>query len=346
MKGDSRMIPKTMKAVCFYNYGTPEELVIRDLPVPEPADNEILVKMCASSFSPADAKARNGWYRSMYELEFPRIPSIEIGGTVVAMGKDVTDFQIGDKVIAFKDKRLGGALAEYCAVDASEACLAPKGIDLAPVCAIPGYALSAMQVLTEESHLQSGQRIMFIGAAGGIGQLAMQIAKTMGAYVIGCDAAENEAEVRELGADEFVAAGSFDYEKFAAEKLDVIVSVIPMEEPQLEAYLKCMNPGGAFVSSVPLKNKVYSGPDYDGKRGLESLCLSKEMEEKYGVNCRWMTVKRGGDRLKKIVTLLEEGKLKPVIQQTITMQGYKQLNYDFEAGKVRGRHLVLIEGHI
>lgn len=340
------MIPETMKAICYYHYGSPEELVIRDLPVPKPADHEILVKMCASSFSPADAKSRNGWYRTMYEIEFPRIPSIEIGGTVVDMGKDVTGFQVGDKVIAFKDKRLGGALAEYCVVDASEACLAPKGVDLAPVCAIPGYALSALQALTEEAGLQSGQRVMLIGAAGGIGQLAVQIAKGMGAYVIGCDTAESEAELLELGADEFVAAGSGSLEKYQSNKVDVIVSVIPIEESQLAEYLKIINPGGAYVSSVPLKNKVYSGPDYDGKRGLESLPLSKEMEQEYGIRCRWMTVKRGGERLKKVVKLIEDGKLRPVIQKTITMYDYKQLNYDYEAGKIRGRYLVLIEGHI
>ena len=340
------MIPKTMKAVCFYNYGTPEELIISEVPVPQPKDDEILVKMLASSFSPADAKARNGWYRSMYELDFPRIPSVELGGTVAAVGKNVTNFKVGDKVIGFKDKRLGGALAEYCVIAASEACLAPKGVDLTPLCAIPGYALSAMQVITEEAHLQKGQRVMYIGAAGGIGQLSMQIAKSMGAYVIGCDAEENRDEVLGLGADEFVAAGTLDYEAFAKNKVDVIVSVIPIEEPQLEEYMKIINRGGAYVSSVPLKNKVYSGPDYDGKRGLESLCLSKEMEEKYGVHCRWMTVKRGGDRLKVIADLIERGDLKPVIQQTVTVNEYKQLNYDFEAGKVRGRHLVLIEGYI
>ena len=340
------MIPETMKAVCFFNYGSPEELVIADLPVPTPDNDEILVKMCASSFSPADAKARNGWYRSMYELTFPRIPSVEIGGEVVAMGKDVRQFHIGDKVIAFKDKRLGGALAEYCAVKAEDACLAPRNVELAPICAIPGYALSAKQALTEEAHVTQGQRVMVIGAAGGIGQLAVQIAKSLGAYVIGCDVADCREETGKLGADEYVVAGSDEYKRFAQEKLDAVISVATLEEAQLKAYLDVMNRGGTFVSSVPLKNKVYAGPDYDGKRGLYSLPLSKELEAETGVHCRWMTVQRGGDKLEKIVALIEQGKLKPIINKTLTIYEYKQLNYDFEAGKVRGRNLVLIEGHI
>lgn len=337
------MIPKMMKAVCFYRYGTPEELVIDQLPVPVPADDEILVKMCASSFSPADAKARNGWYRSMYELEFPRIPSVEIGGTVVALGKNVHNFTLGDKVIAFKDKRLGGALAEYCAVKSSEACLAPKGVALAPVCAIPGYALSALQALTEEADLKAGQRVMIIGAAGGIGQLAVQIAKSLGAYVIGCDVEQCREDTMNLGADEYVVAGTDDYRKFIDSKLDVIVSVATLVESDLADYLKIINRGGAFVSSVPVKNKEYNGPEYDGKRGLESLPLAKELEAETGVRCRWMTVQRGGDRLKKISALIEKGELRPVINKTITMEEYKQLNYDFEAGNVRGRILVLID---
>lgn len=340
------MIPSTMKAVCFYKYGSPEELVIERLPVPVPADDEILVKMCASSFSPADAKARNGWYRSMYELDFPRIPSVEIGGTVVALGKNANEFSIGDKIIAFKDKRLGGALAEYCVVKENEACLAPKGVELAPVCAIPGYGLSALQALTEEANLKAGQRAMIIGAAGGIGQLAVQIAKGIGAYVIGCDVEQCRDETIKLGADEYIVAGTDGYKKFKENKLDVIVSVATLEEAQLAEYLRIMNPGGTFVSSVPIKNKVYSGPEYDGKRGLESLPLAKELEAETGVHCRWMTVKRGGDRLKKVAELIEKGKLRPIINKTITMEGYKQLNYDYEAGKVRGRILVLIEGYV
>ena len=268
------MIPETMKAVCFDRYGSPEELRVCQMPVPVPADDEILVKMCASSFSPADAKARNGWYRSMYEIEFPRIPSVEIGGTVAAMGKDVTQFKLGDKVIAFKDKRLGGALAEYCAVKADEACIAPEGVELAPVCAIPGYALSALQALTEEAHIQAGHRMMILGAAGGIGQLAVQIAKSTGAYVIGCDVDETRAETLALGADEFVVAGTDEYKQFADNKLDIIVSVATLTESQLAEYLAVMKPGGTFVSSVPVKDKEYKGPDYDGKRGLYSLPLA------------------------------------------------------------------------
>ena len=340
------MISGTMKAVCFYRYGSPEELVIADLPVPQPADDEILVKMCASAFAPADAKARNGWYRSMYELTFPRIPGVEIGGTVIAMGKNVKSFSIGDKIIAFKDKRIGGALAEYCTVQANEACLAPKGVELAPVCAIPGYSLSAMQALTEEADLRAGQRVMILGAAGGLGQLAVQIAKSFGAYVIGCDMEECRAGTIALGADEYLAAGTDEYKRFRDSKLDIIISVVPMAETQLAEYLEVVKRGGYFVSSVPLKNKVYEGPDYVGKRGLESLSLSKELEARTGVHCRWMTVKRGGDRLSKVAALIEEGQLKPIINRTITMKEYKQLNYDFEAGKVRGRILVLIEGYI
>jgi len=340
------MLPKTMKAICFHRFGSPEELVIQDFPVPVPADDEVLIKVRASGFSPADAKARNGWYASMYEHHLPRIPGIEISGTVAAKGCNVTGFEIGDKVIAFHDKQKGGALAEYCAVKASECCHAPKNVALDIVAVIPGYALTALQALSEEAPVQPGQRVMVIGAAGGVGQLAVQVAKYKGAYVIGCDVEECRQEILENGADEMIPARTDEYIKFADQKLDVIISVATLEEDDLREYLKVMNKGGYFVSTLPLKNKLYSGPDYDSKRGLMSLCLSKELEAEFGIHCVWMTVRRGGDRLAKVVELLDSGAIRVIINRTLTLKEYKQLNYDFEAGKVRGRNLVLIEGHI
>ncbi|MDR3589859.1 MAG: NADP-dependent oxidoreductase [Negativicutes bacterium] len=340
------MLPKTMKAICFHRFGSPEELVIEDFPVPVPADDEVLIKVRASAFSPADAKARNGWYASMYEHYLPRIPGIEIGGTVAAKGCKVSEFELGDKVIAFHDKQKGGALAEYCAVKAIDCCHAPKNVPLETVAAVPGYALTALQALSEESSVLPGQRVMVIGAAGGVGQLSVQVAKYKGAYVIGCDVEECRQEILDNGADEMIPARTDEFKKFAGNKLDVIISVATLEEEELREYLKVMNKGGYFVSTVPLKNKAYSGPDYDGKRGLMSLCLSQELEAEFGVHCVWMTVRRGGHRLAKAVELLDSGAMHTIINRTITPQEYKQLNYDFEAGKVRGRNLVLIEGHI
>ena len=340
------MIPKTMKAVCFHRFGSPEELVMEEFPVPVPKADEVLIRMLASAFSPADAKARNGWYSSMFEYTFPRIPGIEMAGTVAAVGADVTDFAVGDKVIAFGDKRDGGSLAEYCAVKAGYCCHAPKKADLCKVAAIPGYALTAVQALTEEAPLRAGQRILVLGAAGGVGQLVVQYAKYIGAHVIGCDMPECEEEILANGADEFIAARTEDYRKFRSAPLDVIFSVITMEEADLASYLEIMRPGGYFVSTVPLKNKVYAGPDYDGKRGLASLCLSKEMEKAFSVHCVWMTVKRGTERLKPVVELLDAGAIRPIINRVATLAEYKQVNYDFEAGRLRGRCLVLIEGHI
>ena len=345
-EGRSTMLPKTMKAICFHRCGSPEELVIEDFPLPLPAQDEILVKMRASAFSPADAKFRNGFFSGMIEVQFPRIPGIEMAGTVVAKGDAVAGFEIGDKVIAFNDKKKGGALAEYCTVKAEYACLAPRNVDLTTVAVVPGYALTALQAFTEEAPLQPGQRVMIIGAAGGVGQLAVQVARHKGAYVIGCDVEECRQEILDNGADEAISGKEAVLERFRAEKLDVILSVATITEDELREYLSVVKKGGYFVSTLGLKNKVYAGPDYDGKRSLASLCLSRELEAEFGIHCVWMTVKRGGERLARIVELLDSGAMHVIINRKVTMSQYKQLNYDFEAGKLRGRNLVLIEGYV
>jgi NADPH:quinone reductase-like Zn-dependent oxidoreductase len=339
-------IPKTMKAICFHRHGSPEEIVIEDFPVPVPADDEVLVKMRASGFSPADAKFRNGFFSGMIEVKFPRIPGIEISGTVAAVGRDVSSFKIGDKIIAFNDKKKGGSLAEYCAVKAEYCCPAPKNVDLTTAAVVPGYGLTALQAFTEEAPLRPGQRVLIIGAAGGVGQLAVQVARHKGAYVVACDVPECHQEMLANGADEVIYGKKAILEKYTTAKLDVILSVATITEEELREYLSVVNEKGYFVSTLGLKDKVYTGPDYEGKRSRMSLCLSKELEAEFNIHCVWMTVKRGGDRLARIVELLDSGAMRVIINRTITMSEYKQLNYDYEAGKVRGRNLVLIEGHV
>lgn len=171
-------------------------------------------------------------------------------------------------------------------------------------------------------------------------------AKYKGAYVIGCDVAECHKEIIDNGADEAISDKSPVFEMYAGNKLDVILSVATLSEDDLRKYMGIINKKGYFVSTLPLKDKVYAGPNYEGKRGLTSLCLSEELQNEFGINCIWMTVKRGGERLAKVVELLDSGALRVIINKTITMSEYKQLNYDYEAGKIRGRVLVLIEGYV
>ena len=282
----------------------------------------------------------------MIDIKFPRIPGIEMAGTIVATGRDVADFKIGDAIIAFNDKRYGGALAEYCAVKAEYCCLAPRNVDLTTVAVVPGYALTAIQVFGEEAPLKPGQRVMVIGAAGGVGQLAVQVAKHNGAYVVGCDMEECRQEILDNGADEFVCGKEAVLKKFRFDKLDIVLSVVTITEEELRDYLSTVKEGGYFVSTLGLKDKVYAGPEYDGKRSLASLCLSRELEAEFNIHCVWMTVKKGGARLAKAVELLDSGAMRVIINRKVTMSHYRQLNYDFEAGKVRGRNLVLIEGYV
>ncbi|WP_137932365.1 NADP-dependent oxidoreductase [Mesorhizobium comanense] len=233
-----------MRAVIQNTVGGPDVLVIADRPDPSPSAGEVLVRVKAAGINPVDGAVRAGYYPLLGEPPF--ILGWDISGTVEALGAGVTGFKVGDEVFGMpRFPKQAAAYAELAAVPADEIALKPKGVDHIQAGALPLAGLTAWQGLVRHGALKPGQRVLIHAGAGGVGHLAVQIAKARGAYVIATASPEKLDFVSKLGADEVI-----DYTKgdFTAQAHDIDLVLEPVGGDHADRSLKVLKPGGVLVS--------------------------------------------------------------------------------------------------
>ena len=213
---------KTMKAVCIYAFGGPEVLVYEDAPRPRPGKGEILVRVHAAGINPVDWKIREGHLEEMLHHTLPLVLGWDVSGVVEALGSGAGRFRVGDEVFSKPDIARDGAYAEFIVIKESEVALKPKSLDYVHAAALPLAGLTAWQTLFDAGGLSSGQRVLIHGAAGGVGSLAVQLAKWKGAQVIGTASAHNHEFLRKLGVDQVI---DYDTERFedVIQPVDVVL---------------------------------------------------------------------------------------------------------------------------
>ncbi|MFD2054740.1 NADP-dependent oxidoreductase [Mesorhizobium calcicola] len=233
-----------MRAVIQNSVGGPDVLVIANQPDPAPKAGEVLVRVKAAGINPVDGAVRAGYYPLLGEPPF--ILGWDISGTVEALGAGASGFKVGDEVFGMpRFPKQAAAYAELTAVPADEIALKPERADHIQAGALPLAGLTAWQGLVRHGELQSGQRVLIHAAAGGVGHLALQIAKARGAYVIATASPQKLDFVRSLGADEVL-----DYTKgdFADTVRDVDLVLDPFGGDHADRSLRVVRNGGGLVS--------------------------------------------------------------------------------------------------
>ncbi|AZO53214.1 MAG: NADP-dependent oxidoreductase [Mesorhizobium sp.] len=233
-----------MRAVTQNSVGGPDVLVTAELPDPSPKAGEVLVRVKAAGINPVDGAVRAGNYPLLGEPPF--ILGWDISGTVEALGAGVTSFKVGDDVFGMpRFPKQAAAYAELAAVPADEIAPKPKGADHTQAGALPLAGLTAWQGLVRHGALRSGQRVLVHAGAGGVGHLAVQIAKARGAYVVATASPGKLDFVRKLGADEVI-----DYTKgdFTGRISDIDLVLEPVGGDHADRSLKVLKHGGVLVS--------------------------------------------------------------------------------------------------
>jgi NADPH:quinone reductase-like Zn-dependent oxidoreductase len=279
-----------MKAVMVREWGGSDAALMEEVERPEPAADELRVKVKATSISPFDWKIRLGYLADYVALPF-RLGS-DFAGVVDAVGADIEGWTVGTPVFSFRGLA-GGAFAEYLTVKPGEIALMPKSLSFAEAAAVPHAAMTAWYMLIDAANVQAGQRVLIHAAAGGVGHYAVQFAKWRGAYVIGTASSRHESFLKEMGVDEIVDYTAVSFES-VIDDVDVVLDTIGFDTTGRS--LQKIKSGGTIVC-------VVTPPDF-------------EAAAQRGVRAHYIGGQPNGEILTTIANLIDSGKVKPYIQQT------------------------------
>ncbi|PAY24219.1 NADPH:quinone reductase [Dietzia natronolimnaea] len=315
------MTSPTMRAVTQDSLGGPDVLVVSDQPRPEPRTNEILVRVRAASVNPTDWKHRaNGGFLGAP----PFVLGWDLSGVVEAVGIGVARFAPGDEVYGMLSYPFGhGAHAEYVSAPASWFAPKPASLDHVQAAALPLVSLTAWQALVENADLQPGQRVLIHAAAGGVGHVAVQIAKARGAHVIGTASAAKHDFLRELGVDEAVDYREVDFAE-AVSDVDVVLDTIGGEYSTRS--LRTLRPGGILVSILPV------GSD-DLLREADDL----------GVRAIRMLVDSSRHDLMSLTDLVDRGELRASVSVVFPLEQAAEAHRRGETGRTTGKMVLTLD---
>ena len=311
-----------MKAAQLTSYGGQNSLQIKiDVDRPLPAAGQVLVAVHAAAVNPFDIKVREGLVQQMAKLELPATLGGDMAGVVAELGEGVTGFQAGQAVYGQAGGLSGqGSFAEFTPVKAESLSSKPSSIDFKTAAALPLVSVSAYQALVDHMNLQSGQKILIHGGAGGIGTMAIQLAKHLGAYVATTATGSEVDYVKNLGADEVVDYTSQDFSTIL-KNYDAVFDTVG-GETNIKSY-KVLKAGGSLVSMVEQPNE--------------------ELIKQQGVQYTAQFTRVTTERLENITKLVDSGILKVHIDKTFPLdQAAEALEY-LKTGHPHGKVVIEIK---
>lgn len=215
-----------MKAVRVHQFGSPDVLTYESVPRPEPLDEEVLVRVRAAGVNPVDCRLRQGEAAAMLPDDpFPLVLGMDVAGIVEETGASVTNFERGDAVFGINGFPELGGYAEYATTRADQLAPKPETLGFAEAAGVPVVAQTAWQALFEYADCTAGQRVLVHGAAGGVGHMAVQLAKSKGSDVVATASGYSESYLRELGVDEFVNYREENFES-VTDPVDIVVDTV------------------------------------------------------------------------------------------------------------------------
>jgi len=322
-----------MKAILHTEYGGPDVLRLGDLPTPTPKPNEILVRVRAAALNPVDWHLYRGipfpvrmMVGGLQRPKRPRAVGGDFAGTIAAIGSDVTGAAVGEPVYGYIE---GGALAEYLVVPADKVAPKPERLTFEQAAAVPLAAMTALQML-RKAKLQSGHRVLIIGAAGGIGSFAVQIAKAWGAHVTGVQSTSALDLVRSLGADEAIDYTKEDFTTGDTRYDLVFDNVCSRALPDV---LRVMKLSGTLIPNGG------GSPDKSVMGGALRLLATKPfISQKILMG----VTKPNRVDLMELARMIQEGVIAPVVDRCYPMAAAADAFRELEAGHVHGKIVVLV----
>lgn len=331
-----------MKAFFIDRYGKRNGRM-GELPVPPVGDHDVLVQVQASSVNPLDAKIRAGEFKLVLPYALPLVLGNDLAGVVVGVGACVRRFKPGDEVYARPEQARIGSFAEFACVHEDSLALKPDGISMEQAASLPLVALTAWQVLVETARLQKGQKVFIHAGSGGVGSIAIQLAKHLGAFVATTTSTANVEWVKALGADLVI---DYTRQDFTSVLHDYDVVLNSLGADVLNASLKVLKPGGQLISiSGP------PTPEFAEQQGL-SWPLKQVMRvlshgirkraRRAGISYSFVFMRASGTQLNEISALVESGAIQPVIDKVYPFDSTADALSYVEQGRAKGKVVIKI----
>jgi NADPH:quinone reductase-like Zn-dependent oxidoreductase len=307
-----------MRAIVIHDYGGPDVMKLENVARPEPGDDEVLIRVVAASINPVDVAIRKGYFAKLVG-NFPLILGMDAAGIVEKVGTKVTKCKAGDPVFAFFTVKGEGGYAEFVTAKEDQISLKPSTVSFAQAASVGAAGSTAWEALIDTANLRAGQTVLIQGGSGGVGHLAIQIAKARGAKVLATASTANQEFLRQMGADVPIDYTRTKFEDVAKD-VDVVLDAVGRDT--LERSYGVMKKGGIIVSIVD--DPKPAALEAHGIRGVTLRCTPKA-----GV-------------LEELGKLMEVKKLTPVVSQTFTMADVVQAQNQIATGHTRGKIVLKI----
>lgn len=304
----------TMKAVVIHGYGGPAVLQVEAVPRPEPKENEVLIRVMAASVNPVDAMIRQGYLAQVIGDKLPLIPGMDAAGVVEKAGAKMSKFKAGEPVYAFFTLANEGGYGEFVLATEDEVAPKPKALTYAQASAVPAAGSTAWKALVETANLSAGQTVLIHGGSGGVGHLAIQIAKARGARVIATASTANQDFLKQMGAD---VAIDYTKTKFEDVVKDVDVVLDAVGGDTLKRSYGVVKKGGIIVSIV----------DEPEQAALEA----------HGIRGVSIRTDPKASTLEELTRLIDAKKVTPVVSQVLPLSEVVKAHEQIATRHTRGK---------
>jgi len=330
-----------MKAYLLDRYGKGQRLRLGETPDPVAVPGEVLVDIRAAALNMLDVKIRDGAFKPLLPYRPPFVLGHDLAGVVVATGPGASRFKVGDEVFSRPRDHHIGAFAQRIAVAEADLAKKPARLSMEEAASLPLVALTAWQVLVEVARVKPGDKVMIHAGSGGVGTIAIQLAKHLGATVATTTSAGNAALVRSLGADVVVDYKTQRFEDVLS-GYDVVLS--SLEDGSLERSLKVLKPGGKLIS-------ISGPPDPAFARAMRMNwmmrqvmgLLSRDIRRKaarHQVDYAFLFMRAEGAQLAQIAALVDDGALRPVMDRTFAFGALNEAIDYLATGRAKGKVVV------
>ena len=331
-----------MRAFTVERYGDKDGLRAGDVPDPEVGANDVLVRVRAASINPLDRMIRDGEMKTILPYKAPFVLGNDLAGVVVDVGAAVTRFSIGDEVFARPDKDRIGTFAELIAVHQDDLAIKPATLTMEEAASLPLVALTSWQVLVERAHIQPGQKVLIHAGAGGLGTIAVQLAKHLGAHVAATASTANVDLVKRLGADIVV-----DYKKQSFETVlhdyDLVLDSLGGET--LLKSLDVLKPGGKVISVAGPPDAAFGrelGANPVIRLAMSALSFRiRRAARRRNVTYSFLFMKASGDQLRELTPLIDGGRIRPVVDTVFPFESTREALEYVEAGRAKAGKVVV-----